>query len=163
MRYTKLLFVILLGLLLASCSSYKDIRIEKVTDVTLKEFSGSTAYVDITLLVNNPTHSKVCLRKLDLDINRFDSKFAHVESLEKVEVPAKSQIEKTVQLKIRISNILSSGFMLLTRKLNPDDFTANGYVKVSSFPFSKKIKIENQKLSKSIKGLDSILTTSRKQ
>ncbi len=163
MRYTKLLFVILLGLLLASCSSYKDIRIEKVTNVTLKEFSGSTAYVDITLLVNNPTHSKVCLRKLDLDINRFDSKFAHVESLEKVEVPAKSQIEKTVQLKIRISNILSSGFMLLTRKLNPDDFTANGYVKVSSFPFSKKIKIENQKLSKSIKGLDSILTTSRKQ
>ncbi|TCN63058.1 hypothetical protein [Acetobacteroides hydrogenigenes] len=163
MRYTKLLFVILLCLLLASCSSYKDIRIEKVTNVTLKEFSGSTAYVDITLLVNNPTHSKVCLRKLDLDINRFDSKFAHVESLEKVEVPAKSQIEKTVQLKIRISNILSSGFMLLTRKLNPDDFTANGYVKVSSFPFSKKIKIENQKLSKSIKGLDSILTTSRKQ
>lgn len=163
MRYTKLLFVILLGLLLASCSSYKDIRIEKVTNVTLKEFSGSTAYVDITLLVNNPTHSKVCLRKLDLDINRFDSKFAHVESLEKVEVPAKSQIEKTVQLKIRISNILSSGFMLLTRKLNPDDFTANGYVKVSSFPFSKKIKIENQKLSKSIKVLDSILTTSRKQ
>ena len=162
MRYTKLLLAFLFALSLASCSSYKEIRVEKVTNVNLREFSGSTAYVDLTVLVNNPTGSKVNLNKLDVDINRFDNKFAHIESMEKVEVPAKSQTEKTILLKIRLANILSSGFILLTRKFNPEDYTANGYLKVSTFPFSKKIKFENQKLSSTIKGLDSVLKSSTK-
>jgi hypothetical protein len=162
MRYTKLLLVFLFALLLASCSSYKDIRVEKVTNVSLREFSGSTAYVDLTVLVNNPTGSKVNLNKLNIDVNRFDNKFAHIESVEKVEVPAKSHIEKTIVLKIRIANILSSGFILLTRKFNPEDYTLNGYAKVSAFPFSKKIKFQNQKLGNAIKGLDSVLKTSGK-
>ncbi|WP_320051972.1 hypothetical protein [uncultured Acetobacteroides sp.] len=162
MRYTKLLLAFLFALSLASCSSYKEIRVEKVTNVNLREFSGSTAYVDLTVLVNNPTGSKVNLNKLDIDINRFDNKFAHIESLEKVVVPAKSHIETTIQLKVRIVNILSSGFILLTRKFNPEDYTANGYLKVSAFPFSKKIKFENQKLTSAIKGLDSVLKSSTK-
>lgn len=162
MRYTKLLLAFLFALSLASCSSYKEIRVEKVTNVNLREFSGSTAYVDLTVLINNPTSSKVNLNKLDVDINRFDNKFAHIESMEKVEVPAKSQTEKTILLKIRLANILSSGFILLTRKFNLEDYTANGYLKVSSFPFSKKIKFENQKLSSTIKGLDSVLKSSTK-
>lgn len=163
MRYIKILAIALLAISAVSCTSYKEIRIEKVTGINVREFSGSTALVDLTVLVDNPTGSMVKLNKLDLDVIRFDSKFAHIESLGKVEVPARSHLEKTILLEIRITNILSSGFLLFSKKLNPDDFTANGFIKVSSFPFCKKIKVENQKVGSVIKGLDSILSPSRKQ
>jgi len=157
MHYTKYLLVALCGIVMASCSSYKEIKIEKVTAVSVREFSGSTALVDLTLLVDNPTSHNVKMSKLNLDILRKESQFAHIESIEKVAIPARTKEERTLKLEIRIANILTSGMVLMSKKLNPDDFTANGYIKVSSFPFSKKIKVENQKLGQVVKGLDSIV------
>lgn len=113
--------------------------------------------VDLNLQINNPTGSKVKLNEVSLDVIRKEAKFAHITSIGKVEVPARSVSQQTLTLELRITNMLSSGFMLLSKKLNPDDFTANGYIKVSSFPFSKKIKIENKRLGEVVKGLEGIM------
>lgn len=153
----------LVVLVLASCSNYKEIKVEKVTNVSLREFSGSTAYINVTVLVNNPTSSKVNLNKVDIDVNRFENKFAHIESLEKVTIPARSHSEHDVMLKVRLTNILSSGFIFLTRKFKPEDYSITGFVKVSSFPFSKKVKFKDQRLSNLSKELDSVMKGSKRQ
>lgn len=157
MRLAKLVIAMLIALTVASCSSYKDITIEKVSNVNVKEINGSSIIVDLNLQVNNPTGSRVKLNEVNLDIIKKDAKFAHISSVGKVVVPAHSVSERTLTLEVRITNILSSGMMLLGKKLNPDDFTANGYIKVSSFPFSKKIKVENQKVGSLVKGLETLM------
>lgn len=159
MRAIKYLFLATLAIMLASCSSYKEITIDKMTNLKVREFQGSTAIVDLKLLINNPTGSAVSLKEIDIDLNRKNAKFAHVTSIEKVVVPAKTHEEHTVSLMIRITNILSSGAVLLSGKLNPEDFTANGYIKVSKFPFSKKIRLNNQNINDILKGISSVRGT----
>ena len=149
--------------MVTSCNSYKEIRIEKIGGISIREMNGSTATVDLALVVNNPTNHAIYLNKVDLEIARKDAKFAQITSVGKVSIPAKSTLEKTLTLEVRLTNVLSSGFMLLSKRLKPDDFTASGYIKVSSFPFSKKIKLKNENIGTVLKGLESMTRTSQQQ
>lgn len=163
MRTIRLLIAIAVALIsFSSCSSYKEITIEKVSNLNVRELNGSTAVVDLTLQINNPTGSKIKLKEVNLDVNRKESKFAHVSLQDMVEVPSRSNQEHVVTLEIRVVNILSSGFMLLSKRINPSDFSANGYVKVSSFPFSKKVKFKDENIGSLIKSLEGAMSSNRK-
>ena len=128
--------------LLCSCGGLRQIQVEEVRNVRLKQFSGNTLAVELEARVNNPSRREVHLNKLELSVTRGTSPFATITTTERLTVPRRSNNFAEVPLEVRLRNMLSVMMAVQLGTFSLDNLVVEGEMTVTAFPVTKKIKIE---------------------
>ncbi len=141
-RLTLLLFI---PMLLASCGSFNDVSISDYTDFRVVSLRGSTATIQATAKVSNPTGKTLKLKKLELDVYKQGYTFATLQLPQPLVVAPRTDEYQTLSLELNIKDplaLLRGGL-----DINSNEFTVSGYLKAGTSLFSKKKKFDNLTLS----------------
>ena len=141
----KYLYIILLSLPLffSGCSSYEEIKVTKIKDVTYEELKGKMLRLAIIATVDNPNFFNVKIKNANMDLRLNDRVIGKVIQVEQIELAGRKQKDYKIQISIEIQDIMSN-FITLSRMLmnEPKNLNLSGTVQVKSFLYSKTFHID---------------------
>lgn len=144
MRKFSVLFLIAL-LVLASCTNYNKILIQKVEINSFKIKSTSSADIQFKLSVSNSTNKDIFIKNIEGEISNNGSAFASI-ILVKSDTLLKKSNGKYL---ITINAILTDPMILTTIGLNPKNWNPEEFTIAGSIVFAdvrggqRKVKIKN--------------------
>ena len=141
----KYLIITLLSLpaLFSGCSSFDDVQLLKVKDVTYQEFKDNVLRLVITVTVNNPNRFNVKIKNANMNLRYNDRVIGAVKQMEQITLAGRTQkdykIHIAIEMKDLLYNIISLSRMLMNE---PRNLNLSGSVHVKSFLYSKTFQVE---------------------
>jgi LEA14-like dessication related protein len=145
MQILKHTIFILAALTVAGCTNFNNVHINIDGDnVKINSVKGSRFKLNIPVEIDNPTTKKLVLKKINIDVLKNGYNFAKLELNEKIEIEKKTNDKYTVILNGRIVDPMTAIFSNFSfRNTQTEIYTLNGYAKVGTTAFGKKIKFKN--------------------
>lgn len=151
-RLNRSLFLLLIPLLLGSCSPWKDVS---VSDPQLKELQWSTEKedtrtVDIRVLatVENPNNSSFRIVSSDLDLFLEEKKVGNAELKEKVKIPGNSREKHEFHVQAQLKDLAEGGLRSVGSVLggNAPMLRMKGLIKGRAYGvFTKSFEVNEEK------------------
>ena len=139
------IFVIATCLTIVSCGwVYEDVKIEKVSNVQIKNFSQKGMDIIMEADIYNPNNYDITLVETDVDVYLNDNKYGKAVVKENVKLPKQSTTTHTFKIHTTYENLAAGGlsgmlnlFMSRNQKLKLDGkVKARVFFITKSFPFS---------------------------
>lgn len=136
--------VLIISILVVSSCKLEDIDIDDPDNFNLKKYSSNQVEASFDVTVDNPSGLNFKLKKTNIAVFTGEKKLGTIFLSEKIKVKKKSENTYTVPVRIELVDGAMRTIMLegATGKI-PLHFL--GSVKVGTFIFSKKIKIDETK------------------
>ncbi len=139
--------VIVIGIV--SCAKIEEIKVGDVREVTFSGLHDNVITLKIMVPIENPNSFNLRIKAADLKVLMGDKEIGKVRQIDELIILKKSEQDYPVTVAIELSNvkeIMSSALMMISGGIH--DLHLTGTVVVSSFLYSKKIKIEDFPLVK---------------
>ncbi|MDR2293273.1 MAG: hypothetical protein LBE11_07355 [Prevotellaceae bacterium] len=142
LKYTIFIFA---TLIFAGCSDFENVHVNiDSNNVKINAVKGSNFKLNIPVEIDNPTTKKLVLKKINIDVRKNGYNFAKLNMTEKIEFGNKTKENYIIVLTGKIVDPMSMIFSGFRFKNTPNEnYTLNGYIKIGTSIFSKKIKFEN--------------------
>ena len=140
----KFLWLVLGVFLFSSCFEYNEVRVVSIGKVTLENFEGTTAHVNVEVELENTNFFGLKIKPSTLDVFVEDEFVGKAVLIEKVKIKRK----KTQVYNAKIELVGESGILRKAMKyaLRKDlKVRLSGYVKGSVYGISKKVKVDETK------------------
>jgi LEA14-like dessication related protein len=136
--------VFIISILLVSSCKLEDIDIDEPDNFNLKKYSSNQVEASFDVTVDNPSGMNFKLKRTNIAVFTGDKKLGTIFLSDKIKVKRKSENTYTVPVRIDLIDGAMRTIMLegATGKI-PLHFL--GSVKVGTFIFSKKIKVDETK------------------
>jgi hypothetical protein len=136
--------VLIISILLVSSCKLEDIDIDEPDNFNLKKYSSNQVEASFDVTVDNPSGMNFKLKRTNISVFTGDKKLGTIFLSDKIKVKRKSENTYTVPVRIDLIDGAMRTIMLegATGKI-PLHFL--GSVKVGTFIFSKKIKVDETK------------------
>ncbi|MFN5984505.1 MAG: LEA type 2 family protein [Fluviicola sp.] len=136
--------VLIISILLVSSCKLEDIDIDEPDNFNLKKYSSNQVEASFDVTVDNPSGMNFKLKRTNIAVFTGDKKLGTIFLSDKIKVKRKSENTYTVPVRIDLIDGAMRTIMLegATGKI-PLHFL--GSVKVGTFIFSKKIKVDETK------------------
>ncbi|OFY28073.1 MAG: hypothetical protein A2275_13445 [Bacteroidetes bacterium RIFOXYA12_FULL_35_11] len=153
MRKINLIAIIILPVIfLTSCLNIEPVKVGTVQDFSIGKITSKDVTVFFTVPIENPNKFSFKITKVHLEISLGKQKAGLINKINKVVIPAHSKDVHKFETKINFSELGSDITQLAPLFMkNKANVKLKGYIKVRSFPISKKINVENESLIKLLK------------
>lgn len=115
----KLIYVLLIGLLTASCS-FQSLEISQFNNFEILEFKDNVLTLRANVMVNNPNPVRMKISDADFDLKINDKVVGHLSQMDKLVLPAKTMKEYPVTARFKL-NQLENGIFSLIQIVNRRD------------------------------------------
>lgn len=148
-RRVDVIIVVLLSVLLSSCSFYKAVDIGGVNDVDFKGMVDNKVQLKLNVPIENPNGYKLKIKDMDLDVHINGKYLGKMKNSEVIVVPKKSNEVIEFPVEIQVKNMLGSmGLFYKLRNSKSAEMKIEGTIKVKAVMRSKTIKVlETQTIS----------------
>lgn len=143
------IFILLLLLLFAACSSYREITLSEPVIKEIDATSPSDIKIKVAVGITNPTSTKFRLTDAAGDIFRLREKIAVVLLTEEIEIEPKFSGKVEVPLQLKIENplaLLKLGMNISS--LKAEEFTADITATVKGGALKKEFKFKDVAIDK---------------
>lgn len=142
-----LLSFITLTFVLSGCTSFKEITIGEIENVSFKGMENNRAGIELAVPVTNPNNLKIIIIDMDLDISINGKHLGKMTNLQKIIIPSRSEEIQIFPVQIELTNMLS-GVLSLYRMRNMKSFEMhiNGKIKARSFLHFKTIDVNEKQI-----------------
>lgn len=132
----------ILALVFSSCQM-QDLIVGKPEGIKVEELSRKNIGLKVGLPVENPNDFGFTVKGIDIDVYVSGVKLGTINKTNKVKIGANSNMVYPININVKPSELLESGWGLLM-DLGSDDveLMLKGNVKVSKFLISKKVKLD---------------------
>lgn len=141
----RIIFLFLALTAIISCTEYKEVSVSNLDIQSLKLKNATTADIQVSALVNNPTKHTLSLILADATLIKEGKEFAYFTLTDTVSVAPSTNGAVTITVEGRIVDpiaFLTTG--LDFRSWSPDQFTVDGKCIVkSSQGYKKRIKLKD--------------------
>lgn len=136
--------VIICSILFVSSCKLEDIDVDEPDNFNLKKYSQNTVEASFDVTIDNPSGLNFKLKKTNISVLTGQKKLGNIYLSDKIKVKKKSENTYTVPVRIELVDGAMRTIMLegASGKI-PLHFL--GSVKVGTFIFSKKIKVDETK------------------
>ncbi|MDR1984852.1 MAG: hypothetical protein LBQ28_08520 [Prevotellaceae bacterium] len=145
MQILKHIIFTIATLVFVGCTDFDDVRINiNGDDVKINSVKGSRFKLNIPVEIDNPTTKNLMLKKINADVRKNGYNFAKLDMNENIEIKAETKEKYIVILNGKIVDpmgVMFSGFSF--RNTQNENYTLNGFIKVGTKTFSRKIKFKN--------------------
>ena len=153
MKINKYIFRSLLAVLfvigIISCTTIEEIKVGDVKEVSFGGMNGNVITLKLLVPIDNPNSFNLHIKAADLKVLMGDKEIGKVKQIDDLLILSKSTEDYPVKVAIELTDVkevMSSAIMMLSGGMH--DLHLSGTVLVSSFLYSKKIKIEDFPLVK---------------
>ena len=135
-----LIFLILLTILLNSCSTPKELEYRDFKNFTIDKVGFSATAIKMDLIYYNPNNFGLQLKSTDLDVFIDNNYLGHTIQEQFVSIPKKGEFSIPIRIDVDMKNLLKNG--ITTFLQNEVMVKVTGFVKVGkanifkSFPVS---------------------------
>jgi LEA14-like dessication related protein len=137
---------ILFALLISSCTGFSDITIGDVKKVEVKGFEENSFIVAVKLTIDNPSGHKIKVADINSKVFINNQYIGKIVSSDEIIIPAKTNTDYTIQLKVRLTNILGTAFaMMQLSDGNKVKVRLEGELTARSMLMKKKIQINESR------------------
>ncbi len=140
MKKNNFLSVLLLSLLLISCSQPKDLEFREFKNLKLQNLGFSNASLTLDLIYFNPNNFGLELNRTDLDIYIDSTLLGHSLQNVQVAIPKKSLFTVPLKVDLDMKNLLKNGITALMNK--EVDIKVLGKVKVGKAGVYKSFNVD---------------------
>lgn len=144
MRLLHLYLFLLISLLLSSCFEYKEVEVEKVSNVSVESFSTKGITIGIDLKINNPNRYKISIVDSNLELFVDNRKIGSAKLKEKIVLQKKSNEIHHVTVETNLKQLLSSALPTLLGLITKTDIElgVKGDIKARAKSLSKKFPLD---------------------
>ncbi|RMG81716.1 MAG: hypothetical protein D6707_04310 [Bacteroidetes bacterium] len=144
-KSSKYHLIIILWIFISSCGLvYEDVKIQKVSNVQIRNFSSSGMDIIMEADIYNPNNYDITLVETDVDVYLNGNKYGKAKVKENIKLPKQSASTHTFKINASYENIAAGGlngmlnlFMSKHQKLKLDGkVKARVFVITKSFPFT---------------------------
>ena len=153
MNISKYVFSFLVAVVLVfgtdSCTKIEEIRVGDVREVTFSGLHDNVITLKILVTIENPNSFNLRIKAADLKVLMGNNEIGKVKQIDDLLILRKSEQDYRISVAIELTNvkeIMSSALMMISGGIH--DLHLTGTVVVSSFLYSKKIRIENFPLTR---------------
>lgn len=145
--YFKIPGVLLIAVLLASCSGLKDINITSVENFKLIELRENMVTFSADVGVSNPSAIGFRVREIDVATTADGIYIGNLQNTESLKIPAQSDSVYSMVLNMRLSNVLSTANQMinLSRK-SQVNIELKGFIKSTSGLLTRKTNIQESRM-----------------
>ena len=115
-KTTLLPFASLLIILLASCSTPKELEYRTVKNFSIQSLGFSTSAVKMDMVYYNPNNFQLQLSQVDLDIFVNNNYLGHTAQAYQVSIPRKEEFSIPVQMDVDMKNLMKNGLTVFFSK-----------------------------------------------
>ena len=139
-------------LLLFSSCEVKEVEVGDIQSFSILSIDDKYVTVDLTANVKNTNNFSFTISKVDLDVTFNKVSLGKIHKIKNVRIEKNSNKLQHLIFKLDLKQI-KKGSMLFHPALltNRARIKVKGYIKVSKFPFGKKIEVDYDKSTKFIK------------
>jgi LEA14-like dessication related protein len=143
-------FVLILTTTIAvSCVSFQEIKINNVSNVTLKGINNNVVTFDITASIENPNAYRIKVKPLELKVMIGDqTELGKVKSMDHLVIAKKSTKDYTISVPIEITNMLSLGSAFSMFSGKTPDLRLTGKIRANNFWYGKTFELNGYKLTR---------------
>jgi LEA14-like dessication related protein len=139
--------LVLITTIAVSCASFQEIKINNISNVTLKGINNNVVTFDITASIENPNPYRIKVKPLELKVMLGDQmELGKVKPLDRLVIDKKSTKNYTISVPIEVSNILSLGSAFNMFSGKTPDIRLTGKVKASNCLYGKTFEFIGYKL-----------------
>lgn len=114
--YTKTLLALLFFPFLISCGSFESIKIGDPESVQMQGFEGNFLKFNVRVPIENPTTHRIRIEEIDLKVFLNGRYIGKLIVDENIIIKPKRQHVYDLPVKVRLSNILNTAFIMMTVK-----------------------------------------------
>lgn len=143
-------FVLILTTTMAvGCASFQEIKINNVSNVTLKGINNNVVTFDITASIENPNPYRIKVKPLELKVMLGDqTELGKVKPMDRLIIAKKSTMNYTISVPIEVSNILSLGSAFNMFSGKTPDLRITGKIRASTWLYGKTFEFNGYKLTR---------------
>ena len=135
-----------------SCLNIEPVKVGAVQDFSIGKITSKDVTVHFSVPIENPNKFSFKITKVHLEISLGKQKAGLINKINKVNIPAHSKDVHKFEAKINFSELGSDITQLAPLFMkNKANVKLKGYIKVRSFPITKKIIVDNESLVKLLK------------
>ena len=151
-KYLYFGIVISLLLLLFSSCEVKEVEVGDIQSFSILSIDDKYVTVDLTANVKNTNNFSFTISKVDLDVTFNKVSLGKIHKIKNVRIEKNSNKLQHLIFKLDLKQIKKGSMLFLPALLtNRARIKVKGYIKVSKFPFGKKIEVDYDKSTKFIK------------
>lgn len=139
--------ILLIIILLSSCSMYKSIHIGDVNKVDFKGMLENKISLELKVPVINPNKYKIIVKNMDLDVTINGKYIGKMKNAAPIIIPPKSDEIQDFPVDIHVRNVLASMSVLYKlRNASSVEMQIEGTIKVKALMRSKVIKVSEKQM-----------------
>ncbi len=133
-KIINLISLILIVIVLSSCSVYKSVDIGDVNDVAFKGMVNNRVNVNMKIPITNPNRFKIKIKSMDLDLKINGNYIGKMTIADEIVIPPKSEDVQEFPVEIIVKNPLASmAVMYKLRNAKRFEMELDGTIKVKAF------------------------------
>jgi len=145
MRF-QIYFILAVAALLSSCSNFENIEIGNPRNITMQGFEDNFLKIKVELPVKNPTLHRIQLLELDVKVFLNNQYIGKLIVDEEITIKGKRQSVLALPVKIRLSNILNTAFIMMSlKKGNEAEIRFVGNVIARSALIKRTVQIDESR------------------
>lgn len=157
-RFLKITFCALgLMALCNSCSLVEKIKVGKIESFKLEKVSNQSVTVDLYLPIANPNIFSYKVNNIHIDLEVNGEYIGCINHVQDIVIGAKTNQVQELTFDLSMPSLLQGAFRIMkTLSARTIKVKMNGYVKVKSFLFARKITVNSENTIKNNLGSDMI-------
>ncbi len=114
--FIKVLPVLFIIPLLTSCGNFENIKIGEPESIKVQGFEGNYVKFDVRIPIDNPTTHRIRIEEIDLKVTLNGRYIGKLFVDEDIVIKPKRKQMYDLPVKVRMSNILNTAFIMMTLK-----------------------------------------------
>ncbi|MBM4400053.1 MAG: hypothetical protein FJ041_06985 [Candidatus Cloacimonetes bacterium] len=155
MRYLTLL-VILISLLLCSCSLFKEPKFERLNQIELKDLTPDQTNLDLSIVISNPNWYTITVKSLELEVtDKNNNRLGTIVMTQPLKMQKKSVDTVYFEIGLETRKVAK----IISQSAKKVEFTVNATAVAKVFGISKQINLEQKQEINFTKVLENLLPT----
>lgn len=146
MKY-KVHFILILLVILSSCNGFESLEIRDIKQLKFTGFKDNAINLNLVVPINNPNAVSIKIKGMDMKAYYKGKPLGYVTSDEKVVLKAKTDMEYTFPVSIKITNLMQGlSLMSNSSSIKTKDFSFNGTIDVKYLLLTRTYDIDENML-----------------
>ncbi len=142
-----------LSLMLISCTNYKNVSVVDVRVDNISFQSTSQIFLTLGVKVDNPTGKKLTIDQGILNVFRDEHNLATLTVNDSITIAPKSNEYNKLEVHVEVKDLIALANLNVKDSKALEQFDVEGYLKVKSGLFSKRLKIDRMNFNDLLKSL----------
>lgn len=144
----KTLLLILISVVLYSCQ-VKEVEVSDIESFRIVNIDDKYVTIDLAAKIKNPNNFSFTISKVDLDASFNGVSLGKINKVQDVRIKKNSNELQHLVFKIELKQITKGSLLFLSTLLTGKaKIKVKGFIKVTKFPFTKKIEVDYNKSTK---------------